>query len=156
MPGFSNNDILSIHPDLNSDVLLDGLNRLEKLGLIKELPALNEDRFRISDDSLRNLLGVAWTIHRDGEFDRLIDKWSFFEQPTEDEVRRMKILLGNDEAKRIFRMVDLKRLKFNVFRRKCKSAKDLHDYIIWEWTPKVATPAIPAVSNRFQCPMVKA
>jgi hypothetical protein len=73
--------------------------------LIKELPALNEDRFRISDDSLRNLLGAAWTIHRAGEFDRLIDKWSFFDQPTGDEVRRMRILLGNDEAKRIFRKI---------------------------------------------------
>jgi DNA-binding HxlR family transcriptional regulator len=150
LPGFSSADILLTHPDLDSDVLTDALNRLAKMGLIKEfIPVLDGDRFRISDDSLRNLLASIWTIHKNGEFDRLIDKWSLFEQSTDDEVERMKILLGNDEAERIFKIVNLKRSKFNVFRRKCKLAKDLHNYIIWEWTPKVA---IPVIGNQYPMP----
>jgi hypothetical protein len=103
---------------------------LIKNGLIKiELDFHgNETRYVLADGRLRDFIDALRNIH-EREFNLLFHKWSFFEVPSEDEQRRINRLLGEKEARKIFKDTEMTRYQHKKMMRECKDVEEYNQYL---------------------------
>jgi hypothetical protein len=83
---------------------------LMKNGLIKTALDFHGDetRYILADGRLRDFIEALRNIH-EREFDLLFHKWSFFEEPSKDEQSRIDRLLGEKDARRVFKETEMSR-----------------------------------------------
>lgn len=90
-------------------------------------------RYKVKDDDenlhtgldLRNFLSTLKVFYEE-EFGLLSVKWKLFEGPTDDERKRWTWLLGEEEANRFFREVELIRYENRKGIRQCKNTLEYH------------------------------
>ena len=68
----------------------------------------NETRYVLADGRLRDFIEALRNIH-EREFNLLFHKWSFFEAPSEEEQSRINKLLGEKEARKVFKDTEMSR-----------------------------------------------
>jgi hypothetical protein len=95
------------HADVEAAFKLLIENGLIKPGIVFR----GQRRFVIADDRLLNLTMALKWIHND-EWRFLLHKWMSFDEPTREEKERMNWLLGEEEATRIFKKVEISRHEY--------------------------------------------
>ena len=88
----------------------------------------NEARYVLADGRLRDYIDALRNIH-EREFGLLFHKWSFFEEPSKDEVARIKRLLGEKEAQKIFKDIEIARYQHRKRMRKCNDVEEYNQYL---------------------------
>jgi hypothetical protein len=88
----------------------------------------NETRYALADGRLRDFIEALRNIH-EREFSLLFHKWSFFEAPSEDEQRRINRLLGEKEARKIFKDTEMTRYQHRKKMRKCNDVDEYNQYL---------------------------
>jgi hypothetical protein len=83
----------------------------------------DETRYVLADGRLRDLIEALRNIH-EREFNLLFHKWSFFEAPSEAEQRRINRLLGENEARKVFKDTEISRYQHKIMMRRCKDVEE--------------------------------
>jgi len=128
LPGFSIEEILA-SKRFNDDDVKFAINALRNLKLIEPIMEFRgQTRFIISDRRLHEFLINMWIIH-EKEFPYQVKKWKYFDAPTYEEKNRIRYLLGEKEAARFFRQLDLARSQHNLDLRKFRTTEEYAEYI---------------------------
>src|SRR5215207_7028549 len=85
-------------------------------------------RYKVTDENLRNLISNL-RYFSDEEFALLSYKWKHFEEPTMEEKKRWKWILGEKEANKFFNEVELIRYENRKRMRQCKSIVEYHKFL---------------------------
>lgn len=98
---------------------------LMKNDLIKTASDFHGDEIRyvLADGRLRDLIEALRNIH-ENESDLLFHKWSFFEGPNKDDQNRINRLLGENEARKVFKDTEMSRYQYKTTMRKCKDVEE--------------------------------
>jgi hypothetical protein len=98
---------------------------LMKNGLIKTASDFHGDetRYILADGRLRDFIEALRNIH-EREFDLLFHKWSLFEGPNKDDQSRINRLLGENEARKVFKDIEMSRYQHRIMMRKCKDVEE--------------------------------
>ena len=88
----------------------------------------NETRYALADGRLRDFIDALRNIH-EREFSLLFHKWSFIEAPSEDEQRRINRLLGEKEARKIFKDTEMTRYQLRKKMRRCNDVDEYNQYL---------------------------
>jgi DNA-binding transcriptional ArsR family regulator len=138
IPGISIDDVVSGRtPKLSYADVEEAFDLLKQANIIE--PAFRfrgKLRYKVKDDNeklhtgldLRNFLSIVKAFH-DEEHGLLTFKWKLFEGPTDDERKRWTWILGEKEANRLFRVVELKRYENRTGMRQCKNTLEYHRFL---------------------------
>ncbi len=127
LPGFSIEEILASKRFNDADVKF-AFNALRALKLIESsMEFRGKTRFIISDRILHKFLINLWIIH-EAEFSFQVKKWKYF-APTSEDKNRIIYFLGEQEATRFFRQLDLARSQHNLDLRKFRTTEEYTEYI---------------------------
>lgn len=138
VPGVSINDVVEGRaPKLSYNDVEKAFDLLRQANLIE--PAFRfrgQIRYKVKDNNeklhtgldLRNFLSTLKAFYNE-EFSLLLFKWKHFEGPTDDEIKRWKWILGDEEANRIFNDIELKRYENRKGMRQCKNTLEYHKFL---------------------------
>ena len=99
-------------------------DNLQEEHLIKGIVDIfDKIRFIISEDSLRDLIDKIWAIHR-YQLGILHSKMDYLEEPNEKEKQWLERIAGKQEAGRMIRKANLKRLSISREHKKVKEVRD--------------------------------
>ena len=128
LPGFSIEEILA-SKRFNDDDVKFAFNALRALKLIEpSMEFRGKTRFIISDRILHKFLINLWIIH-EAEISYQVKKWKYFDAPTSEDKNRIIYLLGEQEATRFFRQLDLARSQHILDLRKFRTTEEYTEYI---------------------------
>jgi hypothetical protein len=88
----------------------------------------NEARYVLADGRLRDFIDALRNIH-EREFGLLFQKWTFFEEPSKDEMGRINKLLGEKEARKIFKDIEIARYQHRKKMRRCTDVEEYNQYL---------------------------
>jgi DNA-binding PadR family transcriptional regulator len=129
IPGVTDVDILS-----NNDSLLgiseihEGINILEKVGLIKTKLFGNEIRYVIADNQLQDFISSIKSAFI-AEFMYLLAKWEWFEVPTTQEQKRMGSIFGEKQFSKLSTALEIKLHEHKKRMRKCKNVDEYQELL---------------------------
>jgi len=128
LPGFSIDEMLASNR-FNDDDVYFAFNALRALKLIEPcMEFRGKTRFIILDRTLHKFLINLWIVHQ-AEFSYQVKKWKYFDAPTPEEKNRIIYFLGEQEAARFFRQLDLARSQHNLDLRKFRTTEEYTEYI---------------------------
>jgi hypothetical protein len=142
LPGVAINEFLdnnSIGVFNHSDIE-KAISLLVREGMLEPCMTFRgEPRYKIADQRLRYFISTLRDFHY-GEFNILLCKWEDFEKPTDNEMQRTWWLLGEEESKRIFRELEIRRHRNKELMKMSKSLEEYYDrYLIERMIPIFAT-----------------
>jgi hypothetical protein len=135
MPGVSKEEFLKYHNKF-SEIKFTGIEidkafqLLKDSGLIKPFVVLaNEVRYIMTDDKLVELIK---TISKGFEYEivHLMLWWRYFEQPTDEEKKRLRWMFGEDYSKRIIQRTEIIRHQNKQALKKCKNINEYCEFLI--------------------------
>jgi hypothetical protein len=130
LSGFSINDIVNVTGE-DFDAVNEAFNKLKKLDLIGAIINFEgESKYRFNDKMLEDLFAALWQIHDGTELWLLLKKWSYFDKPTADELKRLERLLGKIESERIKKLCDRTRSSTIVALRRSKTIYELMKHLV--------------------------
>lgn len=138
IPGVSIDDVVnSRKPKFSYTEVEIAFDLLRKANLIETAFRFRgQMRYKVKDEDeklhtnldLRSFLSTL-KVFCDAERDLLTFKWKLFEGPSDDERRRWKWLLGEEEANSLFRDTELKRHENRKRMRQCHNTVEYHKFL---------------------------
>ena len=125
LPGLDYQELINIiqhkYSLIEKDKIEYALKLLKDFELIEILFIGNNKRIVINDKRLRRFIETIQDGVHFMEMNLLLNKWYYFEMPTTQEIERMRKLLGDNEARSIFRTTAIIRTKEKKLMLKCKN-----------------------------------
>jgi hypothetical protein len=120
----NNSNILGTAMKFEYTELENAFALLMKNGLIKTALDFHGDetRYILADGRLRDFIEALRNIH-EREFDLLFHKWSYFEEPSKDEQSRINRLLGEKDARLVFKETEMSRYQHKKKMRECEDVE---------------------------------
>jgi DNA-binding transcriptional ArsR family regulator len=126
VPGVTIQDILNSidNTPITKDDVVEAFTLLEKFGIIKIRWIGKDCRYVIADTELTDFFAQI-KEHFIAELNYLFDRWNFFEEPTNQEIKRMESIFGQKEFKIILNSIYQ---EYYENKKKMKSCKDVDEY----------------------------